>query len=898
MEKPSGHPQPETGQGGEGLLQPQSNSHPNVVPVSNPPGLTSSSSQAPRILSRNATTTGKRQPLNNKVAIPRQRSGTTPRYSRRVPLACETCRVRKTKCSGDTPICRQCMELRVACRYPVSWRERTKGEISKLSAKSDEFENLLRDISVHVDGRTLDKIRSTLEKYSENGNDQLSDQQSNRSASAVDEEPDADAASLPSSIGSLDAIDRVDEDLNRSPHSRATGYMGKNSEVTWLQRLGREAAQRACNQPGTAEYQPDHQFAIHSVNYHLDDIDITPPGPVHLYWMPARNIADQLFEDYLDTVHPIFPIISRPLFTAQYRNFFDNSARPGDKWLAILNLIFAISSCHAHLMKAAWRGDDRDHFVYLARARALSMNSDSLFTHPDLQQVQVEALTAFYLLSTDQINRAWRIASLALRSGISLGLNLRNASGVTPDQSKEARYRVWWCLYTFEHLLGVMTGRMTGISDGICTTPMPLPVDEDRFQDPAVVELLGSLELRQERVESALASFFVRQMPMAPGQGQRVNDMGKMRDVSRLKNLPPSTSLFFLYYVDLAVIAQETINRVYSLDCIMVPWSHIESRIDELQSRIARWFRHLHEAYDWTRNDQQDPALLRGSLCLAFHYYSARITLGRPCLCRRDVRPVNSPDSKKPFSHEISISVLDSAQRLIALLPDDPDASRIYQICPWWCILHYLMQATTVLLLELSFGCIHVPDEEKSILEATKKGIRWIYAMSESSLASRRAWELCDSNLRQLAAGMYFDLSDMPAADYQISSNGYNQPAEPRHNQNPVPTTTVTQFPTLASSTPTSQMSPANTGMLQGFTTNSTLQDPTIAPTLQTPSMPTPLFPSPRTEDSPLYPYTQAARGISSNDMYFPYDPITGEFISSFFPNSIEEEPWDGADAP
>jgi hypothetical protein len=33
------------------------------------------------------------------------------------------------------------------------------------------------------------------------------------------------------------------------------------------------------------------------------------------------------------------------------------------------------------------------------------MNSDALFTHPDLQQVQVEALTAFYLLSTDQINR-------------------------------------------------------------------------------------------------------------------------------------------------------------------------------------------------------------------------------------------------------------------------------------------------------------------------------------------------------------------------------------------------------------------------------------------------------------------------------------------------------------
>jgi hypothetical protein len=61
-----------------------------------------------------------------KVAIPRQRSGIAPRYNRRVPRACESCRQRKTKCSGDTPVCRQCRELRATCNYPQGWRERTK----------------------------------------------------------------------------------------------------------------------------------------------------------------------------------------------------------------------------------------------------------------------------------------------------------------------------------------------------------------------------------------------------------------------------------------------------------------------------------------------------------------------------------------------------------------------------------------------------------------------------------------------------------------------------------------------------------------------------------------------------------------------------------------------------
>jgi hypothetical protein len=62
-----------------------------------------------------------------KVAIPRQPPNNhAPRYNRRVPRACESCRQRKTKCSGDTPICRQCRELRVNCHYPVGWRERMK----------------------------------------------------------------------------------------------------------------------------------------------------------------------------------------------------------------------------------------------------------------------------------------------------------------------------------------------------------------------------------------------------------------------------------------------------------------------------------------------------------------------------------------------------------------------------------------------------------------------------------------------------------------------------------------------------------------------------------------------------------------------------------------------------
>ena len=221
-----------------------------------------------------------------------------------------------------------------------------------------------------------------------------------------DEEAQGSGTSSPSTIGSLEAIDRVEEDLNQTPNSRATGYMGKNSEVTWMQSLQKGVEHRSQKSTSSPEAMvDDDQFSIHCMSYHLDDLDISIPGPVQVYTMPQQAVADRLFDDYLNTVHPCFPIINRKLFRSQYQTFSSGSVRPGDKWLAILNLIFAIAAKHAHLTQAPWRGESNDHLVYLTRARILSMNGDVLFNHPDLQQVQVEGLIAFYLLASEQINR-------------------------------------------------------------------------------------------------------------------------------------------------------------------------------------------------------------------------------------------------------------------------------------------------------------------------------------------------------------------------------------------------------------------------------------------------------------------------------------------------------------
>jgi hypothetical protein len=210
----------------------------------------------------------------------------------------------------------------------------------------------------------------------------------------------------------------------------------------------------------------------------------------------------------------------------------------------------------------------------------------------------------------------------------------------------------------------------------------------------------------------------------------------------------------------------------------------------------------------------------------------------------------------------MAVVTLESARLMLGLIPDEPDALQLYQIAPWWCILHYLMQAATVLLLELSFGTVHMPEEEKNFIGLSKKAIRWLFAMSEQSIASRRAWQLCDLSLRKLAEGMKYDVSDMPSYPYI-----------------PEPTSTISSEP--PSNQPKSQVAGDYWGPQLGH------------PPVSVPE-------TPAGEDQYTYPSVSVSSAdlmesltAEAQDSFFPYDPISGEFMRSFFPRPSENENWE-----
>ncbi|KAJ5982088.1 hypothetical protein N7451_012188 [Penicillium sp. IBT 35674x] len=680
----------------------------------------------------------------DKLPIPRLQRERRESGGRRTSRACNPCRERKTKCDGNKPICSQCRGLGVtSCFYPESLVNRLREELKSVRAENENYLNLLQDLKNESEEPIAEKISKGLKSQRP-----ISTRQRRRPSSA----------SSSSSLGSLEEVDTVYEDINRSELSRATGYLGKNSEVTWMQRLDLETANQAYGEDPSkmaTNSDPDDK-SISSLNYHLDHQRISEPDEIDIYAMPSKALADRLLHNYLQKIQISLPIIRQDLFLDQYDRFYSGrSLNPGHKWLAIFNLMMAISSafCRLSLQDTHQVADETTFFT---RAKLLNTPETIAFEHDDLQEVQVEALMAFFFLVISQVNRSWKMIGIAVRSGIALGLNLSRKNVASVASSGEARTNLWWAVVRLEHLLSVMTGRVSCLGDTSSSAPPPNPVlsysghlNHQPITEPhsQLEDLRWSIYLNEEQIQSQ-------------------NDL--------LKFTTPSPSLYFFYVIDLSMITHAITNRVYATDVSRTGWGIVESRISLYSKKMDLWLKSLHPSFNFQGGEPSELLASRSSfqISLALHYYSARITLYRPCLSR----PAFDKESgtrlaRSRFSNVSTLACLRASLAVIMLLPDEPNLTWCYEALHWWELLHILSQATVILLLDISIGPAPSRPGEAAVrrestehvLNCAKKGIAWLHCLGRTSEAAQRASKFCNSCIHRIAATKHLNIDGIPS---------------------------------------------------------------------------------------------------------------------------------------
>lgn len=236
-------------------------------------------------------------------------------------------------------------------------------------------------------------------------------------------ETDANGSQEVRELGVLDhqneldteSLDLLDEDLHINDRVRATGFVGKNSEVQWLRAVALAQSERTEEEAGSFQrggsYAPDignEQISLYS--FWADSESVEIDFFVDPYELPPLKTAERLLGCYMSKVHDSFPILPRETFEDQFRKYFTalqngNAPQLSPKWQATLNLVFAIGAKYSHLSKASWRAYERDHLIYQARARAFGLNETTMTSHSDVPQIQSLGLLAFYWLSIGQVNR-------------------------------------------------------------------------------------------------------------------------------------------------------------------------------------------------------------------------------------------------------------------------------------------------------------------------------------------------------------------------------------------------------------------------------------------------------------------------------------------------------------
>ncbi|CAN9346145.1 unnamed protein product [Alternaria alternata] len=622
--------------------------------------------------------------------------------------------------------------------------------------KSHALTELLLDLSSQLDEASQKRIEETLASFEDDTpppppTPALSRGKRARRASSSHANDDARStasaeggeAHVSASVGSNEDLDFVQEDILRTEDADNTGYMGRNSQVQWLRALEtkiehperessdlpygppgaegdafnqRAKALRGRQQHGDNRQSPDNDQFL-GYYFYLDksniDIDIGDPHVI-----PFADTADRLFEYYKAVVHSPFPILG-DIFEHQLRAFFTRDQSSATlvvcpKWKAVMNLVFAIGARYSHLIGAEWRADDHDHLVYMWRAvHLLQLQSlNTLVAQPDQTMIQAFGLLSLYYLTIGHVSRAWYMIGIAIRHAQAAGLHLRHEDPSMSPKRRKALAQIWWSLYSIECVLTSITGRPRTVSAIDCTVPPPGA---------------KGTEMETPLRENAMSSVVSRVSESSAG--------GTTPDAS--------VDPFDVAYVRLDILMDKILSGLYSAQKSAKSWKAAQKEIASLSDELETWALHsLSRGPAAATAGATGHDLSREQLLLYLYYHSAKICITRPCLCRLDLRIKGQSEESIRFNQKTAEACIGAALDITSTLPDPPNPVWYYENGPWWCAVHMIMQALTVLLLELSLDGIHLTVEKSHVTSCVDKLIRWLSAMKSVDAISESAYNV------------------------------------------------------------------------------------------------------------------------------------------------------------
>lgn len=213
----------------------------------------------------------------------------------------------------------------------------------------------------------------------------------------------------------------------------------------------------------------------------------------------------------------------------------------------------------------------------------------------------------------------------------------------------------------------------------------------------------------------------------------------------------------------MGLIMQKALSRLYSPLTTVNSWKQTQEEIESLSKELDEWVAAALPEELRPANSIQESGSRRERLLLSFQYHSAKLLIYRPCLCHIERRIKGQSGASASFNEKTAEACVQAAQAVTQLFPEEPDCSFIYQQSPWWCIVHNIMQAAAIFLLEMSFDQTHMANANPDgrIVKSIKKLVRWLHFMSFSNAVAARAYEVIADVIRTGAQRLRIDASEI-----------------------------------------------------------------------------------------------------------------------------------------
>ena len=95
-------------------------------------------------------------------STPRLLSNKAIEKSTRISHACELCREKRARCTGERPTCQRCIKLGVECRYGLAKNDKRRKEIDDLQSRITGYESLLNSLASSLDDDARERISSAM----------------------------------------------------------------------------------------------------------------------------------------------------------------------------------------------------------------------------------------------------------------------------------------------------------------------------------------------------------------------------------------------------------------------------------------------------------------------------------------------------------------------------------------------------------------------------------------------------------------------------------------------------------------------------------------------------------------------------------------------------------------